>query len=111
MTVIMEPPTKKLPRANSSQGSKLSNGRIPTYGRTNASVSQGNRQRFDEYEHYSSNHYVHKSSRNFSAYSFNYYNPPVKRNAYSSMPKFSINVICYIASQPPIQMWVVKKKN
>ena len=39
----------------------------------------------------------------------NYSNPPVKRNAYSSMTKFSINALRYMASLPPIQMWVVKK--
>jgi hypothetical protein len=108
----MTPPMKKKhPKENSSHGPKSSNRRRPTCGHANASVSQGNKQRFDEYEHYSSNHYDHKSSKNFSAYSFNYYNPPVKRNAYSSMLKFFINALHYIASQPPIQMWVVKKKN
>ena len=43
VNVIMTPPTKKKhPRANSSRGPKSSNGRRPTYGRANASVSQGN---------------------------------------------------------------------
>ena len=109
--VIMTPPKKKRnPRANSSHGPKSSNGRRPTYSHTNVS-SHGNKQRPDKYVHYSSNHCVNKSSKNFSAYSFEYYTPAVKRNAYSSMSEFSINALRYIASQPPVQMWVVKKKN
>ena len=108
---VIPPMKKKHPRANSSHRPKSSNGRRSTYGRANAFVSQGNNHRSDEYVHYSSNRYVHKSSKNFSAYSFDYSNPLVKRNAYSSMPKFSINALRYIASLPPIQMWVVKKNN
>jgi hypothetical protein len=111
VNVIMTPPMrKKHPRANSSHGRKSSTDRRPTNGHTNASFSQGNHYRSHDYVHYSSNHYVHKSLKNFSAYSYQYSSVPVKkRSAYASLPKFSINAQCFIASQPPIQMWVVKK--
>ena len=42
--------------------------------RANPSVLQGRAKGY-EYAHYSSNHYVHKSSKNFSAYSYAYPNP------------------------------------
>ena len=65
-----------------------------------------------EYTHYSSNHYVHKSSKNFSAYSYAYPNPSyVKRNGLASMPPFSYGAHKVMNSLPPLQMWVVKKKN
>ena len=77
----------------------------------NNSVSHGRAKGY-EYEHYSSNHYVHKSSKNFSAYSYAYPNPSyVKRNGLASMPPFSDGARRVMNSLPPLQMWVVKKKN
>ena len=65
-----------------------------------------------EYVHYSSNHYVHKSWKNFSAYSYAYPNPSyVKRSGLASMPPFSYGARRMMNSLPPLQMWVVKKKN
>jgi hypothetical protein len=62
--------------------------------------------------HYSSNHYVHKSSKNFSAYSYAYPNPSyVKQSGLASMPPFSYGARRMMNSLPPLQMWVVKKKN
>ena len=64
------------------------------------------------YEHYSSNHYVHKSSKNFSAYSYAYPNSSyAKRNGLASMAPFSYGARRVMNSLPPLQMWVVKKKN
>jgi hypothetical protein len=101
VNVIMTPQKKKNnPKENSSLGTKSSNGRRRTHARTNTSL-QGNKQRSDEYVHYSSNQYAHKTAKNFSAYSYEYYTPHVKRNAYSSMPKFSINAFalhCFSAT-------------
>src|SRR5918995_1880904 len=76
---------------NSSHGSNSSKGSKSSYEhhRANDSVSQGRAKGY-EYVHYSSNHYVHKSSKNFSAYSYAYSNPSyVKRSGMASMPLFS----------------------
>ena len=76
--------------------------------RANPTVSQGRAKGY-EYEHYSSNHYVHKSSKNFSAYSYAYPNPSyVKRTGLASMPPFSYGARRVMNSLPPLQMWVVK---
>ena len=60
---------------NSSHASNFSTGSKSSYDyhRANNSVSQGRAKGY-EYVHYSSNHYVHKSSKNFSAYSYAYPN-------------------------------------
>ena len=99
--VIMTPPMKnRNPRSKSSSGSNSSCGSKSSYEhhRANPSVSQGRSKDYG-YVHYSSNHYVHKSSKNFSAYS------------YASMPPFSYGARRVMNSLPPLQMWVVKKKN
>ena len=50
--------------------------------------------------------------KNFSAYSYAYSNPSyVKRNGLASMPSFSYGARRMMNSLPPLQMWVVKKKN
>ena len=52
------------------------------------------------------------SSKNFSAYSYAYPNfSYVKRNGLASMPPFSYGACRVMNSLPPLQMWVVKKKN
>ena len=57
-----------------------------------------------DYEHVSSNHFIHRESQNKNAYSFVYldvcdYRPI--RNPHSRRSSY--------ASRPPIHMWVVKK--
>ena len=126
VNVLMTPPVKNRNLgSNSSYGPKSSNGSRSSYGsnsssgskpsyehhRANTSVLQG-KSKGHEYVHYSSNHYVHKSSKNFSAYSYAYPNPSyVKRNGLASMPPFSYGARRAMNSLPPLQMWVVKKKN
>ena len=120
VNVLMTPPVKnRNPRSNSSYGPNSSRGSNSSKGskssyehdRANTSVSQG-RSKGYEYEHYSSNHYVHKSSKNFSAYSYAYSNSSyVKRNGLASMPPFSYGALRVMNSLPPLQMWEVKKKN
>ena len=126
VNVLMTPPVKnRNPRSNSSYGSKSSYGPNSSrgsysskgskssyeYHHANNSVSQGRAKGY-EYVHYSSNHYVHKSSKNFSAYSYAYLNfSYVKRNGVASMPPFSYGARRVMNSLPPLQMWVVKKKN
>ena len=122
VNVIMTPPVKnRNPRSNSSYGPKSSYGSRSSYGPnsshgskssyeyhcSNTSVSRG-RSKGYEYVHYSSNHYVHKSSKNFSAYP----NPfDVKRSGLASMPPFSYGARRMMNSFPPLQMWVLKKRN
>ena len=120
VNVIMTPPVKnRNPRSNSSygpnssHGSNSSNGSKSSYDyhRANNSVSQGRAKGY-EYVHYSSNQYVHKSSKNFSAYSYAYPNSSyVKRNGLASMPPFLYGARRVMNSLTPLQMWVVKKKN
>ena len=114
LNVLRTPPVKnRNPRANSSYGPNSSYGSKSSYEyhRANNSVSQGRAKGY-EYEHYFSNHYVHKSSKNFSAYSYAYPNSSyVKRNGLASMPPFSYGARRVMNSLPPLQMWVVKKKN
>jgi hypothetical protein len=69
---------------------------------------QGNYHQTHEYERVYSNRYVHKS-KNFSAYSFEYYSPPEKLFARAPKPKFSDAALRLIASKPPLKMWVAKK--
>src|SRR3954470_11495164 len=130
--VLMTPPVKKRnPRSNSSYGPNSSFGSKSSYGpnssrgsnsshgskssyehqRGNNTVSQGRAKGY-EYEHYSSNYYVHKSSKNFSTYSYAYPNPSyVKRNGLAALPPFSYGARRVMNSLPPLEMWVVKKKN
>ena len=132
VNVLMTPPVKnRNPRSNSSYGPNSSYGSKSSYGsnssrgsysskeskssyehhRANNSVSQGRAKGY-EYEHYSSNHYVHKSSKNFSAYSYAYPNSSyVKQNGLASMPPFSYGARRVMNSLPSLQMWVVKKRN
>ena len=126
VNVIMTPPVNnRNPRSNSSYGPNSSYGFKSSYGpnssygskssyehhRANQSVSQGRSKDYG-YVHYSSNHYVHKSSKNFCAYSYAYSNPSyMKQNGLASMPSFSYGARRMMNSLPPLQMWVVKKKN
>ena len=126
VNVIMTPPVKnRNPRPNSSYGSKSSYGPNSSHGsnsskgskssyehhRANPSISQGRSKDYG-YMHYSSNHYVHKSSKNFSAYSYAYSDPSsVKQSGLVSMPPFSYGAHRMMNSLPPLQMWVVRKKN
>src|SRR3954465_14579143 len=120
VNVLMTPPVKKRnPRPNSSYGPNSSRGSNSSHGskssyehhRANNSVSQG-RAKGSDYEHYSSNHYVHKSSKKFSAYAYAYPNPSyVKRNGLAALPPFSYGARRMMNSLPPLQMWVVKKRN
>ena len=114
VNVIMPPPMKnRNPRSNFSSGPNSSYGSKSSYEhhRANPSVSQGRSKDYG-YVHYSSNHYVHKSLKNFSAYSYAYSNPSyVKRNGLASMPSFSYGARRMMNSLPPLQLWVVKKKN
>ena len=48
-------------------------------------------------------------SKNFSAYSYEYYSPPARLFARASKLKFSDAALRLIASKPPLKMWVVKK--
>ena len=61
-----------------------------------------------EYEHVSSNRYVHKT-KNFSAYSYEYHSSSARLFARAPKPKFSDAALRLIASKPPLKMWVVKK--
>src|SRR4051812_15653107 len=126
VNVLMTPPVKnRNPRSNSSYGPNSSYGSKSSYRsnsshgskssyehhRANNSISQGRAKGY-EYVHYSSNYHVHKSSKNFSAYSYAYPNHSyVKRNGLASMPPFSYGDRRVMNSLPPLQMWVVKKKN
>ena len=120
VNVIMTPPMKnRNPRSNSSYGPYSSYGSNSSHGskssyehhRANTSVSQGKSKGYD-HVHYSSNHYVLKSSKNFYAYAYAYPNhSSVKRSALASMPSFSYGARRMMNSLPPLQMWVVKKKN
>ena len=114
VNVLRTPPVKnRNPRSNSSYGPNSSYGSKSSYEHhcANHSVSQGRAKGY-EYEHYSSNHYVHKSSKNFSAYSYAYPNTSyVKRSGLASMPPSSYGDRRVMNSLPPLQMWVVNKKN
>ena len=102
VNVIMTPQVKKTnprPQASYRQRTHLS--------RTNANVLQGNHTQAYEYESGSSNRHVHKT-KNYSAYSYEYYCPPARLFAEASKPKFSDAALRLIASKPPL-MWVAKK--
>ena len=100
-------------RQNSSRRSNSTNGSKSSYEhhRADPSFSQGRAKGY-EYAHYSSNHYVHKSSKNFSAYSYAYPNhSSVKQSALASMPSFPYGARRMMDSLPPLEMWLVKKIN
>ena len=105
----MTPPAKKTnPRPKASYVPKASCRQSTSQGQPNANFFQGNYHQTHEYECVSSNRYVHKS-KNFSAYSFEYYSPPAKLFARASKPKFSDAALRLIASKPHLKMWVVNK--
>ena len=91
-----------------SYGPKESYRQRTTYGHPNVNVLQENCYETHEYERVSSNLYVHKT-KNFSAYSYEYYSPPAKLFARAPKPKFSDAALRIIASKPPLKMWVAKK--
>ena len=74
----------------------------------NTNVLQGNHTQAYEYERVSSNRHVHKT-KNYSAYSYEYYCPPARLFARAPKPKFSDAALRLIASKPPLKMWVAKK--
>jgi hypothetical protein len=109
VNVIMTPPGKKTnPRPKASYGPKASYRQRTQLSHPNANVLQGNYTQAHEYERVSSNRYVHRT-KNFSAYSYEYYSPPARLFARAPKPKFSDAALRLIASKPPLKMWVVKK--
>ena len=74
----------------------------------NTNVLQENHTQTYEYESGSSNRYVHKT-KNYSAYSYQYYSPPARLFARAPKPKFSDAALRLIASKPPLKMRVVKQ--
>ena len=105
----MTPQVKKTnPRPQASYGPKASYRQRTHLSRTNANVLQGNHTQACEYERVSSNCHVHKT-KNYSAYSYEYYCPPARLFAKASKPKFSDAALRLIASKPPLKMWVAKK--
>ena len=109
VNVIMTPHVKKTNlRPKASYGPKASYRQRTHLSRTNANVLQGNHTQAYEYESGSSNRHVHKT-KNYSAYSYEYYCPPARLFARASKPKFSDAALRLIASKPPLKMWVVKK--
>ena len=109
VNVIMTPPGKKTnPRPKASYGPKASYRQRTHLSHPNANVLQGNHTQTHEYEHVSSNRYVHRT-KNFSAYSYEYYTPPARLFTRAPKPKFSDAALRLIASKPPLKMWVVKK--
>ena len=109
MNVVMTPQVKKTnPRPQASYGPKASYRQRTHQSRTNTNVLQGNHTQAYEYESGSSNHHVHKT-KNYSAYSYEYYCPPARLFARAPKPKFSDAALRLIASKPPLKMWVAKK--
>ena len=109
VNVVMTPPGKKTnPRPKASYGPTASDGHRTHLSLPNANVLQGNHTQTHEYERVSSNRYVHRT-KNFSAYSHEYYSSPARLLDRASKPKFSDAALRLIASKPPLKMWVVKK--
>ena len=109
MNVIMTQHVKKTkPRPQASYGPKASYRQRTHLSRTNANVLQGNHTQAYEYGRSSSNRHVH-NTKNYSAYSYEYYCPPARLFAKASKPKFSDAALRLIASKPPLKMWVAKK--
>ena len=105
----MTPPGKKTnPRPKASYGPKASYRQRTHQSHPNANVLQGNHTQTHEYEHVSSNRYVHRT-KSYSTYSYEYYSPPARLFARAPKPKFSDAALRLIASKPPLKMWVVKK--
>ena len=89
VNVIMTPQVKKTnPRPHASYGPRASYRQRTHLSRTNANVLQGSHTQAYEYERGSSNRHVHKT-KNYSAYSYEYYCPPARLFARASKPKFS----------------------
>ena len=95
-------------RPKASYGPKASYKQRTHLSHTNANVLQGNHTQAYEYERVSSNLYVHRT-KNFSAYSYEYYSPPTRLFTRVPKLKFSDAALRLIASKPPLKMWVVKK--
>ena len=109
VNVIMTPPGKRTnPRPKASYGPKTSYRQRTQLSQPNANVLQGNHTQTHEYERVSLNRYVHRT-KNFSAYSHEYYSPPARLFTRAPKPKFSDAAFRLIASKPPLKMWVVKK--
>ena len=109
MNVIMTPPVKKTnPISKASYGPKVSYRPRTHLSHPNVNVLQGNHTQTHEYERVSSNRYVHRT-KNFSAYSYEYYSPLARLFTRDPKPKFSDVALRLIASKPPLKMWVVKK--
>ena len=109
VNVIMTPPGKKTnPRPKASHGPKASYRQRTHQSHPNANVLQGNHTQTYEYERVSSNRYVHKT-KNFSAYSYEYYSPPARLFDRAPKSKFSDAALRLVASKPPLKMGVVKK--
>ena len=109
VNVIMTPLVKKTnPIPKASYGPKASYRPITHLSHPNVNVLQGNHTQTHEYERVSSNRYIHKT-KNFYAYSYEYYSPPARLFARAPKPKFSDAALRLIASKPPLKMWVVKK--
>ena len=103
VNVIMTPQVKKTnlrPQASYRQRTHMS--------RTNTNVLLGSHIQAYEYERGPSNRHVHKT-KNYSAYSYEYYCPPARLFARAPKPKFSNVALRLIASKPPLKMWVAKK--
>src|ERR1043165_5633217 len=66
--------------------------------------SADNASKEHEYEHISSNHFVHREAHTKNAYSYDYLVIPQYHAMRQCSPRRSTN-----ASRPPVRMWVVKK--
>ena len=105
----MTPQVKKTnPRPQTSYGPKASYRQRTHLSHANANVLQGSHTQAYEYERGSSNRHVHKT-KNYSAYSYEYYCSPARFFAMAPKPKFSDAALRLIASKPPLNMWVAKK--
>ena len=107
MNVFMTPHLKKTNlRPKASYGPKGSYRQRAHLSCTNTNALQGNHAQ--AYERGSSNRHSHMT-KNYSAYSYEYYCPPARLFARVPKPKFSDAALRLIASKPPLKMWVVKK--
>ena len=109
VNVIMTSPVKKTnPIPKASYGTKASYRPRTHLSHLNVNILQGNHTQTHEYERVSSNCYVHRT-KNFSAYSYEYYAPPARLFTRDPKLKFLDATLRLIASKPPLKMWVVKK--
>ena len=105
----MTPQVKKTnPRPHASYGPKASYRQRTHPSQTNANVLQESHTQAYEYERGPLNRHVHKT-KNYSAYSYEYYCPPARLFARAPKPKFLDAALRLIASKPPLKMWVAKK--